>query len=440
MGHRRSIIRRAVLAASVLLFATACASDAPTESFSESPLFVTTPTAAKSADALVNSIGVNIHLSYFQTPDGTAFSTVIKPKLQALGVRHLRENGTVSSNNDWMNTVYGRARQLGQLGMRFNFVMRPGESGSYTNVDHFDRLMTWVAPYVENFEGLNEHDLSGRANWATEARTFQQALWTKVKNDPRTVNMPVFGPSMGRPAAAAQVGDISAYMNYSAIHPYPGGGVPSASLAYHRTNLQPLSKSRGFVATESGYHTALNWDGSHPAVTESAQGRYVPRLSLEFYEAGLPRTYMYELIDQGTSLTHREDHFGLLRNDGSEKPAFRALANMIAILKDPGSTFTPGSLGFTVTGDTIGIRKALYQKRDGRFYLAIWSVGASYDLTAKTDLPLVSRGVTLRFDAPVAKVQQYLPNVGTAPSNAVTNIAAVNLSVDDRVLLVEITR
>ena len=97
------------------------------------------------------------------------------------------------------------------------------------------------------------------------------------------------------------------------------------------------------MATESGYHTALSWDGSHPAVTESAQARYIPRLSLEFYEAGLPRTYMYELIDQGTSLTHREDHFGLLRNDGTEKPAFRALASMIAILKDPGSTFTTGN-------------------------------------------------------------------------------------------------
>lgn len=440
MGYRRSLRHRSLAAVCALPVVWACADKTPTEPFAESPLFVTSPTAAKSADALVNSIGVNIHLSYFQTPYGTAFSTVIKPKLQGLGVRHLRENGTVSSNDAWMNTVYGRAKELGQLGMRFNFVMRASESGSYTNVDHFTRLMTWVAPFAENFEGLNEHDLSGRANWSSEVRTFQQALWAKVKGDPRTVNMPVFGPSMGRPANAALVGDISGYMNYSAIHPYPGGGVPTASLAYHRTYLQPLSRSRGFVATESGYHTALSWDGSHPPVTEAAQARYVPRLSLEFYDAGLPRTYLYELIDQGTSLTHREDHFGLLRNDGSEKPAYRALANMIAILKDPGTAFTPGSLAFTVTGDTIGIRRMLLQKRDGRFYLALWSVGSSYDLTAKADLPLVSRNITVQFDSSMAKVQQYLPNVSTVATSTMANTAAVSLAVDDRVLLLEITR
>ncbi|HWA15492.1 MAG TPA: hypothetical protein VG817_03610 [Gemmatimonadales bacterium] len=439
MGYRCSLVR-SLPAASAILVVTACATEAPTEAFLESPVFVSTPTVAKQADALVHSIGVNVHLNYFQTPYGTGFSTIIKPKLQALGVRHLRENGVVSSNDAWMNTVYGRARELGQLGMKFNFVMRPGEGGSYTNVDHFNRLMNWVAPFVENFEGLNEHDLTGRANWATEVRTFQQALWSKVKNDPRTVNMPVFGPSMGRPGNAALVGDISAYMNYSAIHPYPGGGVPTASLAYHRQYLQPLSKSRGFVATESGYHTALGWDGSHPGVTESAQGRYVPRLTLEFFDAGIPRTYMYELIDQGTSTTHREDHFGLLRNDGSEKPAYRALANMIAILKDQGPNFTPGSLAFSLSGDTIGVKRVLLQKRDGRFYLALWSTGSSYDLTAKADLPLVTRGVTVQFDAPVTKVQQFLPNLGIAPFSTTTNTTAVTAVVDDRLLLIEITR
>ncbi len=440
MDYRRSFVTRLAFAAASLALSTACATDAPTEPLSESPLFVTAPTTAKPSDALVHSIGINVHLSYFQSPYGTGFQSIIKPKLQALGVRHLRDVGSVTSNNGWMGKVYGHAKELGQMGMKFNYVMRPGESGSYTNVDHFTRLMTYVAPFVENFEGLNEHDLTGRANWAGEVRTFQQALWAKVKNDPRTVNMPVFGPSMGRPGNAALVGDVSGYMNYSSIHPYPGGDTPSASLAYHRTLLQPLSKSRGFVATESGYHTLTSWTGSHAAVTEQAQGRYVPRLVMEFFDAGLPRTYLYELIDQGTGPATREDHFGLLRNDGSEKPAFRGLANLIALLKDQGPSFTPGTLSYSITGDTLGIKRVLLQKRDGRFYLAIWSQGAIYDLSAKADLPGLARHVTLQFDTQVAKVQQFLPNSGTAPITSATRVSAVNLAVDDRVLLVEITR
>jgi hypothetical protein len=236
------------------------------------------------------------------------------------------------------------------------------------------------------------------------------------------------------------VGDISAYLNYSAIHPYPGDGAPSSMLPYYRTNMQPLSKSRGFVATESGYHTLTSWTGPHAPVTEQAMARYIPRLYLEYFDAGIPRTYLYELIDQGTSPTTRENHFGLLRHDGSEKPAYRALANMIAVLKDPGPGFTPGSLPFTISGDTLGVKRLLLQKRDGRFYLALWTAGSSYDVVLKTDTPLVSRGVTVRFDTPVARVQQYRPNVGTAPLNSVTGVDAVNLSLDDRVLLIEITR
>lgn len=439
VGHLLSKSLKSVAAVAVLAL-IACDGAQPTEPFSESPAFLSAPVTAKSADAVVNSIGVNVHISYFQSPYGTGFNTIIKPRLQALGVRHLRDLGSVTSNDGWMNTVYGRMRELGQMGMRFNFVMRAGESGSYTNVDHFDRLMTYVAPFVENFEGLNEHDLTGRANWASEARTFQQALWNKVKNDPRTVNMPVFGPSLGRPANAPLVGDLSAHFNYGTIHPYPGNGVPSSMLAYYRTNMQPMSKSRAFVATESGYHTLTSWTGAHAPVTEQAMARYIPRLYLEYFDAGIPRTYLYELIDQGTSPTTREDHFGLLRNDGSEKPAYRALANMIAVLKDPGPGFTAGSLAYTISGDTLGVKRALLQKRDGRFYLALWTAGSSYDVALKADLPLVARGITVKFDAPVAKVQQYRPNVGTAPTGTVTNVSTVNLSVDDRVLLLEITR
>lgn len=439
MGHPLSKVLTPVALLSVLTL-VACDGAQPTEPFSESTAFLSTPVTAKSADAVVNSIGINVHVSYFQTPYGTGFSSIIKPRLTALGVRHLRDVGSVTSNDGWMTMVYGRMRELGQAGMRFNLVMRPGESGSYTNVDHFGRLMTYVAPFVENFEGLNEHDLSGRANWASEARTFQQALWTKVKGDPRTANMPVFGPSLGRAGNAPLVGDISAYLNYSAIHPYPGNGTPSSMLAYYRSNMQPLSKSRGFVATESGYHTLTSWVGPHAPVTEQAMGRYVPRLFLEYFDAGIPRTYLYELIDQGTAATTREDHFGLLRNDGSEKPAYRALANLIATLKDPGPGFTPGSLPYTITGDTLGVKRLLLQKRDGRFYLALWTAGSSYDVALKSDLPLVGRSVTVRFDTPVARVQQYRPNVSAAASGSMTNASAVTLSVDDRVLLVEITR
>lgn len=441
MGHCLSSTLKSVAVSTIVLLA-ACAEAGPTESVSsvESPQSLSAPVAAKSSDGLVNSIGVNLHLSYFQGPYGNGFSSIVKPRLVALGVRHLRDDGLVHSDNGWMNLVYGRMKELSLSGMRFALVMQPNSNGNYSDLAHWTRLMSYAAPVVENVSGLNEHDLSGRPNWPTEVRAFQQALWNKVRSDSRTTNMPVFGPSLGRPGNAPLVGDISGYLNYSAINPYPGGAVPTASLDYHRVKLEPLSRSRAFVATETGYHTATSWTGSHPPVSEAAQGRYTPRLVFEFYQAGVPRTYMYELIDQGTSLTDRELSFGLLRSNGSEKPAYRALLNLISALKDPGPSFTTTALPFTITGDTLGLRKMLLQKRDGRYYLALWTNASSFNLTALSDIAAVGRRVTVRFDTPMRKVQYFRPNERPGPYNAVTNVSAVNLTVDDRILLVEITR
>jgi hypothetical protein len=425
-----------------MLLLAACAEAGPTESVSavEGTQSLSAPVAAKAADGLVNSVGINVHLSYFQGPYGNGFNSIVKPRLIGLGVRHLRDDAIVHSDNGWMNLVYGRMRELSQSGMRFALVMQPNANGNYSTIADWTRLMSYAAPSVENFAGLNEHDLSGRPNWPAEVRAYQQALWARVRSDSRTANMPIFGPSLGRPGNATLVGDISGYLHYSAINPYSGGSVPTASLDYHRTKLQPMTRSRAFVATETGYHTATSWTGAHPAVSEEAQGRYTPRLVFEFYQAGLPRTYLYELVDQGASLTNRELSFGLLRSNGSEKPAYRALANMIAILKDPGPGFTPTALPFTITGDTQGLQKMLLQKRDGRYYLALWTNASSYNLTALSDIAAVGRRVTVRFDTPMRKVQYYRPNERATGFNAITNVTSASLTVDDRILLMEITR
>ena len=41
-----------------------------------------------------------------------------------------------------------------------------------------------------------------------------------------------------------------------------------------------------------------------------------------------------------------EGAFGLLRNDVSEKPAFRAVKNLITILSDKGPDFEVGSMNY----------------------------------------------------------------------------------------------
>jgi len=393
-------------------------------------------TDVRSADDFVNSIGVNLHLSYFRTAYGTGWATIIKPRLLALGIRHVRDAGAVVPDDRWMQTVYGRLNELAEHGVRANLMIRLPRAGEDGTIPGFARLLHFALPAAEGFEGLNEHDLSRRPNWVEEVRTSQQALYTAVKADPRTRDMPVYGPSMGRARNASQVGDLSLWMDFGNIHPYPGGLTPLTNLRDHEAKVKVLTGDRPLVVTETGYHTAVDWTGEHPAVSEEAMGRYVPRLLLDYFAAGISRTYLYEFIDEGQSLADREQAFGLLRSDGGEKPAYTSLRNLIRILEDPGPAFPTGQLDYSLQGDAAGLKTMVLQKRDGRYYLAIWQEAQSYDPTARREALVPDRSITLQLATP-ARLRVFTP-VGSSDPVREAQGNALQLAVPDSPLIIEI--
>ena len=394
--------------------------------------------AARKADEFVNTIGVNVHLSYFQTPYGTAWSSVVKPKILGLGVRHLRDGGIVVPDNNWMSIVYGRMKELLPGLIKFNLVMRPAVgSADYVTMSHLPRLLSYAAPVIESFEGLNEHDLSKRAGWVAETRSFQKSLYQAVRADPRTGTMPVFGPALGNPGNAPLVGDLTPYLNYGNIHPYPGGNTPLPALIDHQNKVKPVSGSRRLVVTESGYHNAMLWTGGHPPVSELAMGHYTLRLLFDYFNAGIPRTWLYEMIDQGVDQTRRELNFGLLRMNGSEKPVYVALRNLINLLKDPGASFAPGQLHYGLAGDLTGLSSTLLQKRDGRFFLVLWQDPSCFNLLTRLDLVAGPKFVTLSLPQ-AAGIKVYQPGTSANPLLQGT-MTPGPLAVPDHPLIVEIT-
>jgi hypothetical protein len=223
-------------------------------------------------------------------------------------------------------------------------------------------------------------------------------------------------------------------------HPYPGGREPLASLASTASALRVTNGPLPAVATETGYHNGLLYDGGHPAVSERAMGHYIPRLFLEYFGAGVPRTFAYELIDQGASPSDIEHNYGLLRNDGSEKPAFTALRNLIALLADPGPAFTPERLTYTIEGDTTGVRRALLQKRDGRFYLALWQAVPSFDIRTMRDTQPADVIVTMRLASPAASIRLYSPLESASPLQHLDDVTSIRVPVPDYPVVVEIQR
>lgn len=423
----------------LLSLVVACATDS-TEPESVPPDLPHTVVVARSADAFVQSIGLNLHISYFQSPYGTGWETIVKPRLLALGVRHVRDAGTVSSNDGWMQMVYGRMNELAAAGVKFNLILKPAEgSTSYSNTDHIDRLLQYARPALESFEGLNEHDLSGRSAWVTEVRTFQQAVWNKLKGNSATAGLPLFGPSAGNPRNAPSMGDLSGYLEYGALHPYPGGLRPMEAVATHITNGRRVSGSRPMVVTESGYHTATSWSGEHPPVSEAAMGRYVPRLFLDYFNAGFAKSYLYELIDEGASMSSREDAFGLVKANGTPKPAYTSLQNLIAVLSDPGPAFSPGSLSFALTGDTTNVRRLLLQKRNGRFYLVLWHDAYSYAVAGGSTPVPTSKVVALTLARPASRIRSFATLTSSAVKTEWLNKASIGFTVPDSPLVLEIS-
>jgi hypothetical protein len=394
---------------------------------------------ASSADDFVNSIGINLHLGYWDTPYGAGYQSIIKPRLLELGVRHARDVGTVVSDDSWMQSVYGRMQDLAASGIKFDLVMLPSQGVvNYTELGQWSRLMGFVGNAVESFEGLNEHDLSGRPAWVSETRTFQAALYAAVRHDTRTATLPVLGPSMGHSVNGGLVGTLSTAMDVGNLHPYPGGTLPLTNLASALRSLAPVDGNHAVIVTETGYHTAVASNTDHPAVSETAMARYVPRLLLDNFAAGITRSYLYEMIDEGTNLANREQNFGLLRHDGSPKPAYTALKNLIAVLSDPGGSGFHGVVNVAMGGDTAHVSRLALLKRDGRQYIVLWQDVSSYNLASRTDIVVAPRTITFHF-ASSTQVRVFNPLTSASPVNS-QRLTALTVPVADTPLVVEITR
>ena len=86
----------------------------------------------------------------------------------------------------------------------------------------------------------------------------------------------------------------------------------------------------------------------------------MPRLFLDYFLAGVPRTYLYQLVDQSPDAGRidQERNFGLLRNDFSEKPAFRTLAKLLALAR-PTTQAAPAGFRYAVDQAPDDVRQPL---------------------------------------------------------------------------------
>jgi hypothetical protein len=371
------------------------------------------PETARPADDFVDSLGVNLHLNSGDTAYAQ-YDTLVKPKLLALGIRHVRDGVITGDGVDGSHPFYRHVRDLYAAGIRFSMITAMDTSfGAATDLSQLVDVYGWSGGAIEDFEGINEPDrqtIPGKPAdaWISVTRTQQRALFETVKGEPMLASVRVLGPSITSSSdALGAIGDLSDWVDDGNAHPYPGGFCPVCGTFYGQdveTFLPQYEKVVGgkpMVMTETGYTnaTAAGTGGNRP-VSEKASAKYLPRLLLEFFNRKFVRTYPYELLDDqpDPSLADAEKHFGIVRADGTEKPAYVAEKSLVALLADPGPSLEPTTLDWSAaTMVSWKVHHSLLQKRDGTFFLALWREIASYD-TGWRQGPPATEDVTLRKD------------------------------------------
>jgi hypothetical protein len=398
--------------------------------------FVSPTGPAVTSGKVLDSFGINAHWHFLDTPYGVSYEKV-RDLLVASGIPHVRgELGRVVGSTDRVLDLFSR-------GVRTTLLVDKYADNTGDPLSQVAELADFAAMgAIGAVEGVNEGDIA----WPSPARTYkgesfpravslwQDDLYQAMKSDPRTVGVPVIGPSFGKtywdgthPFAPGSLADNCDYGN---MHPYPRGNPYTDKFAYggidqyynnsdfpsntldspwdvNFETYRPPFGDRPMMVTESGYSTY------RLGVNERVQSRYTLRLYLEYLRLGIERTYLYELVDPfADSLkVDRERNFGLLRRDLTPKPAYFAVKNFLGLLKKDATSAAP--VAFTpvisVTPspgyDPAQVHHVVISKGGGNYLIALWHEVSANDtsgldlLPPKPPVEVSHPAITVRVDA-----------------------------------------
>lgn len=431
--HRRAALLGLPVAVAVALFLAAAARPRPTTAAPGAPP-PRASVAAGAADAFVDSVGVNIHLAYGPTAYGTSFDKVLAA-LRELGVRHVRDNVVnVPALYRDAGLVVERWHELNRAGIQVTMIAQIARPATEM-VD----LALRESAAVEAVEGPNEHNVLGGPDWAAALRVYQMALYQTAKQ--KKLAAPIIAPSVSWPDFALALRGLEAFADFGNIHSYPGGRPQATDFARFVAGARQVSGAKPIVATETGYHSAVETRDAHLPASQRAAALYLPRLLAHYYNAGIKRTFIYQLVDDvvDRGLSNPEGHFGLLDASFRRTPAYAAVANLLAILRDPGPGFTPGVLGLQLRTRGASVDSLVLQKRDGRFYLLLWSATYVYDVERRRDVANPPLATEAQFGSSMQRVRLFRPNVAARPQAEWRDVARVSVPVGDDLAILEIT-
>jgi hypothetical protein len=395
------------------------------------------PEEAQSAFDFVNSIGVNTHLNYFDRSYGDF--ELVEKELCSSGIRHVRD-GALLQNADYNKTLYDRWNKLGNCGIRFDAVVDPRSNLGPITTELLAKIDDLSGHTIESFEGPNEMDISGIPGWASAVRNFQNTLNNAALFLPNRGHISVLAPSLAFASHGNEFEDTIVEADRGNLHPYPAGRMPSVVFPEQTDLAREVFGSKQVVISESGYHNALNDHHDQPPVSEKAAAKYIPRLFLEDFARGIPRTYLYEFLDEAVDpgLSNIQLHWGLVRADGAEKAAYRSIKRLIAEINDTAEPALILKFSWSLTPANESIHHLLLQKSNGEFDLILWREVSSFDLRTQSDIDNEPIATVLTLGRKAKHLTLYKPVVQLEPLKTYSNTASISIAVPDHPLVIAV--
>ena len=353
-----------------------------------------------SANGFVDSIGTVLHLNYNGTPY-TLNEPAVVQAIVDLHIKHVRE-GMLYPFTTQPATLQAAVHALSAAGVH---TIAGIQATDLTAPDFATRWSNWFdsvggSAWVEGAEAPNECDLNG---CLAQAPAYQQILYTTVKGYAPSIGVPVIGPSFANTSSYAQTGSLAQYLDFGNVHLYTlsqpaettgicrpsdqcAGGASVGATIGNTYPLETLLKnsaavsgSKPIINSETGICTTVDSTGNtrYNNVTRDVQAAYWPRYLLHaFGDLGIPRTYIYDLADDGISAPDF-DQCGLLDQNALPKPAYRILKTMLDAVDDPGSAAIPSPLAYSVSApknvDGNDVSSMALSSRNGSYAVFVWN-------------------------------------------------------------------
>lgn len=394
-----------------------------------------------SAASFADSIGINTHMS------SEAYASryrLVRDLLGASGIRHLRDEIRPRNDLTQWRDLFGR------YSIRSHLLVSPATNTMTQMLEYIDAL---GVEKISAIEGQNEGDgdwfkaqKAALPDWSAAVVAYQREVFEALRSRFPATELPIVSPTVldWKPGDMRKISGAADFCDIVAIHSYvqhaeePETAKRYAAVSWYLQNMRDVFKPGApAMATETGYNnTTANGRG----VSETAAAIYIPRLLLNNFAAGVQRTFLYQLLDAGADPDNSEHHWGLVRNDGTPKPAFQAVAALLGAFRNEGegSHKTAETAGVSLRDAPPAARLLQFQKANGTIILAIWRAVPCWDVATTEDIPVAPRPVIFIPGRPAATAELMVLAEDCAWTDVPVSRDGVRVEVGSQVTLVRL--